>query len=116
MQDSLVISAKEMTLLCPNCLSGNTNQITADTYMRDEDKSEGIAAKCTLYLHKCEVVRYLFGRRAVIGNPSSRRHGTQMIFECEDCPAYFALNVAQHKGATLISTVIVPTADLQGKL
>jgi hypothetical protein len=35
-------------------------------------------------------------------NPSARRHGLAIGFECEDCTYRGELTVAQHKGATLV--------------
>jgi hypothetical protein len=36
-------------------------------------------------------------------NPSARRHGIRIEFECEDCGHASQLTLAQHKGETLVA-------------
>jgi hypothetical protein len=46
-----------------------------------------------------------------VGNPSSRRHGMFVKFECEECSTpgdTLQLNIAQHKGATELSWTFSP--------
>lgn len=45
------------------------------------------------------------------GNPSSRRHGMFVKFDCEECSTpgdTLQLNIAQHKGATELSWTFSP--------
>lgn len=36
------------------------------------------------------------------GNPSSRRHGLSVHFECESCDGETTLSISQHKGTTYL--------------
>jgi hypothetical protein len=38
------------------------------------------------------------------GNPSSRRNGVRIWLWCECCEAHTVIEIAQHKGATLLTT------------
>lgn len=59
----------------------------------------------TVELIDGEIVR---SRTGTVGNPSSRRHGVAIEFCCEDCNQRGALEIAQHKGVTFVSTRKIP--------
>jgi len=42
-------------------------------------------------------------------NPSSRRNGLTLAFECEDCDTLYELQIAQHKGCTYMDFVLAGT-------
>lgn len=45
---------------------------------------------------------------ALSGNPSARRDGLRVHFWCEFCGDGLTLNIAQHKGVTLLDWTIGP--------
>jgi hypothetical protein len=44
-------------------------------------------------------------------NPSSRRHALRIHFYCEGCGDGLTLNIAQHKGSTLMDWLIDPPSS-----
>lgn len=82
-------------LACPGCGNGNLHHLSLNWYHRDEDAKYGV------HLRICED-----GTSStdwtLAGNPSDRRGGFKVEFMCELCDAVPVLEVAQHKGATLV--------------
>jgi len=89
-------------LTCPKCHGSHLHQYTVHTYHRDEDNDrvvhtaafmDGSAVKCVL--------------NKAVNNPSSRRHGLTILFECETCHTGsempFELDIWQHKGSTYMA-------------
>src|SRR5262245_35871385 len=85
------------TLQCPHCGSDYLHQRCVTVYERKED------APLTI---KTEVSRSGANVMTVpsesSGNPSSRRHGLSIVFECEGCPYRPELTFEQHKGVTVV--------------
>lgn len=81
-------------LECPHCGGNNLHQEHADVYFRAEDAPTGV--------HLSGSDRgYTVGTR-LDGNPSSRRDGMKITFNCEQrCPKS-VLGIVQHKGTTFI--------------
>jgi hypothetical protein len=85
------------TLRCPNCGGNNLRQLAVRVFDRSEDDTsttvttvrDGLSASHLVPRERC-------------GNPSSRRHGVTIRFDCETCDARPELELAQHKGLTHI--------------
>lgn len=88
----------QSNLLCPSCNEPYLHQGAIEVYDRAEDAEKV----------RCTVVEdgNIFSQttpNATSNNPSSRRHGLRIHFECEHCTDIdFKLNIAQHKGFTLM--------------
>lgn len=81
-------------LNCPNCTSNNLHQVSASVFFRDaEDSDTG-----KFFRIDSTKAEKTFGDK----NPSSRRDGLLIEFECEQCDADPILAVYQHKGFTFI--------------
>ena len=81
------------TLLCPLCGCNFLHHIAIETFERYEDAGRGMH---TIVTHDHVDVKY----DALVGNPSSRRHGFKVTFRCEQCDNLLILLVLQHKGET----------------
>jgi hypothetical protein len=88
-------------LICPRCGSGDICHSGAVFYQRGEDAPS---------LVRIAVEGSNVGTSVIpsekSGNPSSRRHGMTIQFDCEQCSSegdVLELNIAQHKGVTLLS-------------
>jgi len=105
------------TIACHSCGADNLHQKTVEVYQCDED-SAGICTVASL----TETTITTIGRHTK-NNPSSRRNGLRIFFECEHChhdhggydengeelfvetPPLFELTIAQHKGNTITEFV-----------
>jgi hypothetical protein len=81
-------------LICPECTCNNLHQKSIDTYFRPEDAEVGIHAHVGFGGVKADA--------DVSGNPSARRSGLFITFECEQCEGDKHLNIYQHKGTTYL--------------
>jgi hypothetical protein len=81
-------------LECPNCGFDYLHQGVVEIFDRTEDAESGrhllIDGSSTLIDSN------------VAGNPSPRRHGMTVEFECENCTGPKVLAIIQHKGQTFI--------------
>lgn len=89
-------------LLCPSCGGPNLHHIAVDVFVRPED-----GADSRVSLHVPDVGRPF--KAMPPDNPSARRSGIRVAFICEWCRMpdtddyrVFFLELAQHKGDTLI--------------
>ena len=90
-------------LLCPGCGQQNLHHGRVTVFDRDEDAEtttvsvvdDGLVSSHRLPSDGC-------------GNPSSRRHGIAIAFECELCAVGLELTIAQHKGMTAIEWRFAP--------
>jgi hypothetical protein len=90
-------SDRASEMQCPRCGGGNLNHLGATFYDRSEDERQevvievlGAQTTTTVRPHSDE-------------NPSSRRHGMVIHFDCELCSGTggrLQLTIAQHKGCT----------------
>ena len=85
----------EYNLHCPVCGSPHLHQHTVGIYNRCEDETTGTHVEVS---GNSVVVD-----RNLAGNPSGRRQGLSIAFECEECGADSILNVYQHKGHSLMN-------------
>lgn len=84
----------ENILLCPYCGGGNLHQGMVEVWnRRREDSEDGLHA--VISDHVCI-------ETSMHGNPSSRRQGLAVWFECESCGDGIRLTIAQHKGTTYV--------------
>ncbi len=89
-------------LVCPNCDGMNLHQISTEVYFRGEDAVRGIKTTAFRFVSEGRVES---GVEASTGasqenNPSPRRDGIAIRFECEGCDAEPVLLIKQHKGLT----------------
>ena len=90
---------KDYELLCPGCGQPNLHHESVEVYERDREDSEtGI---------KAVMKRGLQVSRDMMDNPSRRRNGVRMVFNCEHCDAISDLTVIQHKGTTYLDQKIL---------
>jgi transcription elongation factor Elf1 len=81
-------------LECPACGNENLHQRLVDIFPRREDAD---CAPITVDAKDGTI----FGAAVIrIPNPSARRQGLSITFECEHCPAEPILDIYQHKGTT----------------
>lgn len=94
-----------VALLCPKCKNPHLHQYTVETFHRGEDETKLIHTSA--YMDGTEVV---VRPSAAVSNPSSRRHGLTIHFECEHChhegEDAFHLNIWQHKGTTYMHWLV----------
>lgn len=81
-------------LQCPECGSCYLHQIATDIYEREEDAQFGKHTK----VRRNETVV----DTDMSGNPSARRQGLVITFECENCDALPQFAIYQHKGCTYL--------------
>ena len=81
-------------LLCPKCGCNNLHQTSVDVYFRPEDAEHGIHAYVDFEGVKTDM--------DVDNNPSARRSGLYVTFECEQCDGDKDLLIYQHKGTTYL--------------
>jgi hypothetical protein len=83
-------------LLCGNCGQNFVNHTKVVVYSRYEDAERTLVTEAG----GVAVTTSSVGNKTS-GNPSSRRHGIAIEFECEYCRATPRLTIAQHKGQTV---------------
>jgi predicted nucleic-acid-binding Zn-ribbon protein len=81
-------------LICPKCGCNNLHQMAVDAYFRNEDAVHGMHTRVDFFTTKTDM--------DVSGNPSARRSGLFITFDCEQCEGDKMLNVYQHKGTTYL--------------
>lgn len=96
----------ERVLLCPGCGSENLHHMRVQVFDRDKEDAE-TGRKVTVERRAVVVTGDAGGPPADGGNPSSRRDGIRINFECEMCPTKSALEILQHKGSTLVGMYAV---------
>jgi hypothetical protein len=88
----------EQVLVCPRCGGGYLHHRGVISYDRNEDDKQTIETLVENGTTSVSVVPSTASR-----NPSSRRDGIAIQFECEGCGDSFELTIAQHKGVTLVA-------------
>lgn len=81
--------------LCPRCGSTYLHQGRVTIFDRGEDGEQ--TAVTTV---DCGLAATHLMPSGEIANPSSRRHGLAIAFDCESCSDGIELTIAQHKGCT----------------
>lgn len=85
-------------LLCPHCGEGYLHQGIVEVYNRPEDSD---TVRCSIVGE--ENIFSAMVDNNTSNNPSSRRSGMLIHFDCEYCDGLdLKLNIAQHKGFTLM--------------
>lgn len=82
-------------VLCPHCGSEYTrhDNCSVDVWQRPEDsKRDGISIGSDGKTTRVDGT----------SNPSARRSGLRLTFACEGCPETFVMEIAQHKGLSLV--------------
>jgi len=85
----------ENTLHCPACSGGYLHQTQVEIFNRGEDADTGN--------HVFVAGDHVQVDRDLKGNPSRRRQGLTIHFDCEGCTANVRMHVSQHKGNTCVS-------------
>lgn len=92
-------------LLCPGCGSPYLHSGTVTTFDRDEDADLVIRTTANGTNSQIELVP------SGLDNPSDRRNGVVIQFECEGCDCRPELQIAQHKGNTHVSWLFTKQDD-----
>jgi hypothetical protein len=82
-------------LLCPRCGGNYLHQKQVTVFDREEDAE---TTSVTTVAGGLAATHLLPSEQ--IANPSGRRHGLAIAFECEGCGDGIELTIAQHKGVT----------------
>lgn len=80
------------TLLCPSCGNSWTHHTSVTVFDRTEDAEIGRKTVATGAATTVD--------SDITGNPSGRRNGLVIGFDCENCPTVMEMDVFQHKGQT----------------
>ena len=101
MTKKLTYTSEDKIVNCASCGEPNTHQVGFIWFQRAEDAVQGSAVFITSSgQHRS--IPYNDGPNSP--NPSSRRHGSIVVFSCEHCDALTGIHFAQHKGITIIAT------------
>lgn len=84
-------------LSCPQCEQGYLHQRRVEVFNRPSEDANSVAVT----IDGCDIPRLGAQGR----NPSGRRQGLLIYFECEHCDLQRALALAQHKGMTFVGWV-----------
>ena len=84
-------------LLCPKCNGNYLHHHRVEIFEREEDQDHGI--------HLTVQDGSVSTDTSMTNNPSSRRHGLAIHFECEMCGTQSIFSIAQHKGNTHVRFV-----------
>jgi hypothetical protein len=87
------------SLTCPGCEEINLHQESCITFWRE--KEDSIECNTTLTKHKLTENKDMYW--ASRNNPSERRDGLLIQFNCEHCDCDPVLGIWQHKGTTFIA-------------
>lgn len=80
---------------CPDCGENYLHHVAVDFYARGEDDKTGVHTRAI-----DTGLTMVDGEMS--GNPSDRRGGMVIKFECEHCPGFKPLHIFQHKGITFV--------------
>lgn len=98
MSDEVKIGCGE--LACPRCGHNYVRVEMVTLYRRGDDAEITEIVRADMYgksLHVDAVASDMSG------NPSARREGLSLQIRCEECKHPVTLNIAQHKGVTLLN-------------
>ena len=96
------------SLKCFHCGFEYTHVCGIAWYRRGEDEDQ--CSTVIAGFENCEVVK-----TDNSNNPSGRRDGLRIIYNCENCGDFSSLSIAQHKGNTFISVDDCPESLLSKK-
>lgn len=89
-----MVTIDDDVLVCPSCGESYLHQTEVTTYWRDEDANTG--------LRNISSAKRSLVDDSMAGNPSDRRQGLTIRFDCESCDATPVLTIVQHKGNTFL--------------
>ena len=90
---------KEFELACPSCGNPNLHHEKVAVFDRaEEDSLNGLHVS----IHR----RKVCVDESMNSNPSSRRNGMIVYFNCEHCEKITSLTISQHKGTTYLNQQI----------
>lgn len=92
------VSLDENTLICPCCGGNNLHQETVELFWSKDNNDLTYQYAKSSFDNTYVDPAYRPSRN----NPSSRRQGMLIHFECEGCDSYPELAIFQHKGSTYI--------------
>jgi hypothetical protein len=96
-----IVIDDDTNLTCPSCGESYLHQGTIEVYNRNEDAEK---VRCVVVDGSSVFSEELPSEHS--NNPSSRRHGCIIHFECEHCINIdLKLTIAQHKGVTLLEWI-----------
>src|ERR1043165_6457070 len=78
--------------VCAGCGEQYLHHMRVEVFSRPEDAKTGVHLT---FDHGDDEARI---DSDLTGNPSSRRTGIKIYFECETCPTISVLKISQHKG------------------
>lgn len=87
--------AEDGELVCPSCGFNYLHHVKVEVFERSEDALHGV--------HVAVSEGQAVMDTSLEGNPSGRRHGITIQFECEGCDAEPVLSISQHKGYTYMT-------------
>jgi RNase P subunit RPR2 len=90
-----------LVLCCEHCGFNYTHLFKTEIFSRSEDAEMG---DHMIFKGFAEIESELHFDHSLSGNPSSRRSGVSLFFNCENCDYITRLNISQHKGVTIIDT------------
>lgn len=93
------VSLDAEILECPHCLGQNLHHGDVSVFTRQEDD---VTVMATHVMGSPRSTLTSLINNADSQNPSSRRHGLLIEFECETCDNRPKLAIIQHKGSTIV--------------
>jgi hypothetical protein len=91
-----MIKIEDGILCCEHCGFNYLHQIKVDVFERSgEDSNKGLHVTTQGVMASINT--------DMEGNPSSRRDGIKITFNCENCDGLTYLYIIQHKGCTYIN-------------
>lgn len=105
------LKMKDEILKCPKCGGEHLHHTKVELFNRKEDSSKGLYIE-SLVEEKPNEKNFSVGNsldklkiETILpkGNPSIRRSGISIFFFCENCDAKPRLDIAQHKGNTILN-------------
>jgi len=87
----------EYVLACPTCGNSYLHHGCVVVYQRSEDAPRVLR---TIIDDGIASIEWVENNRSA--NPSARRHGLSIEFNCENCGHENELTIAQHKGETFV--------------
>lgn len=99
------------TLSCPICRNDYLHQGRITAFDRGEDDETVVKTAVQDGMVSSHMVASVGS-----GNPSTRRHGLRLAFECENCATLrLDLTISQHKGETHIAWEFIIDPDSRDK-
>jgi hypothetical protein len=102
-------SSSDAMLKCPRCRGEYLHQGRVTVFDRSEDDEQTAVTTVQCGLSATHMLP-----SGETDNPSSRRQGMTLAFECEYCEGAIELTIAQHKGHTYLGWRYEPARPRQG--